>query len=157
FRRGLQQVGFVEGQNVEIEYRSAEGYYERLPALAADLVHRPVTVIVAIGATLSAQAAKRATSAIPIVFANGGDALATGLVGGLARPEANVTGISFNQSGLDPKRLELLCEMMPSAKLISYLMNTSNTQTVYQEALKTAARTLGRDFVIFGGSTGQEI
>src|SRR5262252_5524507 len=104
FRQGLKGVGFVEGQNVAIEYRSADGQFDRLPALAADLVRREVAVIVAIGGTPPAAAAKAATSTIPIVFANGADALVTGLVKSLSRPEANVTGMSLNQSSLDAKR-----------------------------------------------------
>jgi putative ABC transport system substrate-binding protein len=112
-RFGLKQTGFIEGQNVAIEYRTADGHTERLRDLAADLVRRRVAVIVAIGGPNSALGAKTITSAIPIVFAIGGDAVELGLVKSLNRPEANVTGISFTSSQLAPKRLEFLGELVP--------------------------------------------
>src|SRR6516164_9562544 len=112
-RQGLRKSGYVEGQNVTIEYRSANGQYDRLPAFAADLVSRQVAVIIAVGSTNSPQAAKAATSTIPIVFSVGTDPVATGLVSNLRRPEANLTGVTSNVNALAPKRLEILRQLLP--------------------------------------------
>ena len=120
-RLGLRDAGSVEGQNVAIEYRSADGHYERLPALAADLVSRQVALIIAVGSTNSPQAARAATSRIPIVFAVGGDPVDTGLVTNLARPEANLTGVTFTSTAMAPKRLEILRELLPGKTSIGYL------------------------------------
>lgn len=125
-RKGLAEAGFVESKNVEIEYRSAEGNYDRLPALAAEFVRRPVTTIIAIGGTISAVAAKEMTSIIPIVFANGGDPVKVGLVPSLNRPEGNITGVSFFVTTLGAKRLELLRELLPNATSIGYLVNPAS-------------------------------
>jgi putative tryptophan/tyrosine transport system substrate-binding protein len=129
FRQGLMETGFVEGRNVAIEYRSADGRYERAPALAADLVRRQVAVIVAIGAgSRTAQAAKTVTSTIPIVFAAGADAIRSGLVTSISRPEANVTGVSFNNNNLGPKRLSLIGQLLPGGiegTSIGYLDNSN--------------------------------
>jgi putative ABC transport system substrate-binding protein len=124
FRQGLGETGYVEGQNVEIEYHGAEGRYDRLPALAADLVSRKVDLIVA-RADVSALAAKSATSTIPIVFA-GGDPVALGLVASLARPGGNLTGVSILSIELIPKRFELLSELVPQARSIALLVNPNN-------------------------------
>lgn len=126
FREGLDEAGFVEGQNVAIEYRWAEGDFGRLPAMAGDLVRRKVDVIVTSGGTLAAEAAKQATDTIPTVFIAGDDPVASGLVASLARPGGNRTGISFLVVDLNVKRLELLSEMVPQAETIGLLVNPGN-------------------------------
>src|SRR5439155_23496552 len=123
FREGLSQTGWVEGQNLTIEYRWAEGRLDRLPALATDLVDRKVDVIAAMAGTPPAVAAKGATSTIPIVF-SGGDPVGLGLVASLARPGGNLTGVS--SLDLSPKRFEMLSELVPGAKLIALLVNPSH-------------------------------
>jgi putative ABC transport system substrate-binding protein len=125
FHQGLREAGYVEGQNLAIEYRWAEGSYDRLPALAADLVARKVDVIVA-SATPGITAVKGATSTIPIIFLGGGDLVAAGLVASLARPGGNLTGISIFSRELNPKRLDLLSELVPKAKVIALLVNPSS-------------------------------
>jgi putative ABC transport system substrate-binding protein len=125
FRQGLGETGYVEGKNLAIEYRWAEGHYDRLPALAADLVGHKVDVIVTTGGAVTAQAAKDATSTIPIVFVVG-DPIAAGLVASLARPGGNLTGFSIMTSELMAKRLELLCELVPLARGIALLANPDN-------------------------------
>jgi putative tryptophan/tyrosine transport system substrate-binding protein len=122
-RQGLQEVGYIEGRNVLIEYRSADGQYDRLSAMAAELTRLPVAVIVAIGGTPSARAAKTATSTIPIVFAVGSDVVELGLVKSLNRPEGNLTGMSLQNAVLTPKRLELLCKLVPGTGSIGALLN----------------------------------
>jgi putative ABC transport system substrate-binding protein len=126
FRQGLSDAGYVEGQNVAIEYRWAEGRYDRLPGLAADLVGRKVDVIVAGGGTPPVLAAKGATSEIPIVFANLGDPVGQGLVASLARPGGNLTGVSILFSDLASKRVELVAELVPRAREIGLLVNPTN-------------------------------
>ncbi len=125
FRQGLEQHGFVEGRNVRIEYRYANGHYDRLPGLATELVRVPVAVLVATGIT-AALAAKASTSTIPVVFHTGGDPVKAGLVASLAKPGSNVTGVMSLNKVLVPKQLELLHELVPKADTIAFLVNPSN-------------------------------
>jgi putative ABC transport system substrate-binding protein len=128
FREGLRQTGYVEGQNVAIEYRWAEGHDDRLPELAADLVGRKVDVIATSGGPPPALAAKSATATIPIVFEVGIDPVGAGLVAGFARPGGNLTGISIITSELNSKRLELLSELVPQARVIALLVNPKKSR-----------------------------
>jgi ABC-type uncharacterized transport system substrate-binding protein len=157
-REGLSETGYVEGQNLTIEYRWAEGRYDRLPALAADLVGRKVDVIAATGGAPVAHAAKNATSTIPIVFDSGRDPVGDGLVASLARPGGNLTGVSFLVAELNPKRLELLYELVPQAKVIALLVNSSilATERVIR-AVQEAAQAKGGQLHILEASTESEI
>jgi putative ABC transport system substrate-binding protein len=157
FRQGLSEAGYVEGQNVAIEYRWAEGHYDRLPALAADLVGRKVDLIMA-NSPPSALAAKSATSTIPIVFRSGADPVGDGLVASLARPGGNLTGISFVADELTAKRLELLSELVPRARVIALLMNPSNAtaERVIRD-VQEAARTNGLQLRVLKASRESEI
>jgi putative ABC transport system substrate-binding protein len=162
FRRGLRETGYVETQNVAIEYRFAENKADRLPELAADLVRRQVAVIVELGAgTPTALAAKAATSTIPIVIASGSDPVKLGLAASLNRPGGNITGITFFTTELVDKRLELLCEVLPQARTIAYLrtgprLSSAVTEQVTAEAL-TTARALGRQLLILKADDSQEV
>jgi putative tryptophan/tyrosine transport system substrate-binding protein len=157
-RRGLNDAGFVEGRNISIEYRSAEGRYDRLSVLATELVHRQVGVIIAIGGTPSAPAAKAATTTIPIVFSNGGDAVKLGLVASHNRPGGNITGMSFLVSALGAKRLELLRELVPRARVIGLLVNPQNPNAADDIGeLKLAAQTLGLQLSVQNASGEREI
>jgi putative ABC transport system substrate-binding protein len=148
FLQGLKETGYVEGQNVTVEYRWAENQYDRLPALAADLVRRRVAAIVAAGPEPTL-AAKAATTTIPIVFATGADPVALGLVASLNRPGANVTGSVNLEAELAPKRLQLLRKLIPNAALYGVLADPAfpSTPSIIAE-LQTAARTLGLQLVI---------
>jgi putative tryptophan/tyrosine transport system substrate-binding protein len=143
FLRGLKDIGYIEGQNVAIEYRWAEGQYDRLPAQAADLVGRRVTVIAATS-TPAILVASKATTTIPIVFTSGDDPVRLGLVASLARPGGNVTGAVHLEVELTPKRLELLHELAPAARVIAILVNPTNRNAESQSRdLQMAARALG--------------
>jgi ABC-type uncharacterized transport system substrate-binding protein len=156
FRDGLGDAGYVEGRNVTIEYRWAEGRYERLPAMAADLVSRHVAVIAATGG--AELAAKAATATIPIVFTTGGDPVELGLVASLNRPGGNLTGVTFLASDLGAKRLELLRHFAPNAKTIAMLMNPIYQPTVGEiRDVQAAARTLGLQIKVLNASTAGEI
>jgi putative tryptophan/tyrosine transport system substrate-binding protein len=159
FRAGLGEQGYVEGRNVEILYQYAEFHYDRLPALAAELVRRQVAVIVANSpGTASALAAKSATTTIPIVFAIGIDPVKLGLVASLSRPGANITGATFLATDLTAKRLELLHAIVPSARPIGFLVNPTAPQTKSQrEEAEGAARILGVPFVTLDASSPSEI
>jgi len=157
-REGLKETGYVEGKNVTFEYRWAEYRYDRLPDLAADLVRREVAVIFTTGSVVSAIAAKSATSTIPIVFANGSDPMRYGLVASLNRPGGNVTGVSFYNSGLGPKRIELLREIVPGASVIAVLVNPKNpnAEPDSQEIVK-GGRSIGAQIEIVNASTEAEL
>jgi putative ABC transport system substrate-binding protein len=158
FRRGLSEAGFVEQQNVAIEYRWAEFHYERLPALAADLIHRKVTVIAAISGTPSVLAAKAATATIPIVFAMGSDPVTSGVVTNLSRPQGNVTGASFFTTVLGPKRLELLRELVPKAMTIAVLTNPDNpVSTAEATKVEAAAHAIGQQTHVLNASAAGHI
>jgi putative tryptophan/tyrosine transport system substrate-binding protein len=157
FRQGLTENGYIEGKNVAIEYRWAEGHYDRLPALAADLVARKVDVIATTGGGPAARAAKNATSTIPIVFSSGSP-VELGLVTSLARPGGNLTGISNITGELMPKRLELLSELVPQAKVIALLMNPDGlTIEDTIRDMQEAARAKGRQLAVLKASTEGEI
>ncbi len=142
FREGLNEVGYVEGQNIAIEYRWAGGQYDRLPALVADLVHRQVSLIAASGGLPSAQAAKAATETIPILFVIGTDPVQAGLVASLNRPGGNATGVSVFTTEMAAKRLELLHQLVPEAATIALLVNP-NSYGSGKEQMEDAARDLG--------------
>jgi putative ABC transport system substrate-binding protein len=155
FRRGLDEVGFVEGRNLAIEFRFAEDRLDRLPALAADLVRRQVVVIVVNGVSLPA--AMATTSTIPIVFVAGTDPVKDGRVSSLNRPGGNITGVSFNTSALNPKRLELLHPLVPKPVVIAVLLdpNAASFENQVQE-VQAAARGLGRQIVVVKATNENE-
>lgn len=158
FRQGLGESGYVEGRNVAIEQRWAEGEYDRLPHLAAELVSKNVTVIAAGGGDLAARAAKAATSTIPIVFTSGDDPVTTGLVTSLARPGGNLTGVSFFVVELHAKRFELISELVPHAKVIALLVNPLSPQTErVVEAMQKAASSNRVQLKILNAKTEGEI
>jgi putative ABC transport system substrate-binding protein len=156
FRQGLKETGFAEGQNVAIEFRSAENQRDRLPALVADLLGRPVAVIV--GDNISALAAMAATKTIPIVFAGGGDPVQEGLVASLNRPGGNVTGVNFFTGVLGPKRLELLLQLVPKARTIAVLVNPNTIETEAERRdVQAAAQAIGRQLIILDANSARDI
>ena len=156
--QGLKDVGYVEHQNVAMEYRWADGQYDRLPALAADLVGRRVAVIVPIGGAPAALAAKAATSTIPIVFNLGADPIGLGLVTNLNRPSGNITGIAMMSLEIETKRLELLHELAPASSSLAILLNPSNAQAQTQEReAQRAARVIDRQVLVLKAVSEQEI
>jgi putative ABC transport system substrate-binding protein len=157
-QQGLKEAGYVEGQNVRFEYRWAEGHYDRLPALAADLVNRQVVVIVPIGGAPSTVAAKSATATIPIVFALAADPIKMGLVESLNRPGGNVTGVAILGVELEAKRLELLHQLVPTSALIGILVNPGNAQAEIQlQELLKAARAFGQRVLVLKAGTEREV
>src|ERR1700730_4833911 len=156
FRQGLKEAGFVEGQNVVIEYRWAEGHYDRLPALAADLVRRQVAVIAATGGEPSPQVVKAATQTIPIVFMANGHPLAACLVASLNRPGGNLTGVTIFGMMAAGKRLELLRQLMPKAGTIAYLMNPNNPNREL-DTVQAAARSLAQQILVLNADGDREI
>jgi len=159
FHQGLSETGYFDGRNVVIDYQWAEGFNDRLPALAADLVRRRVTVIVAPGSTPAALAAKAATSTIPIVFWVGGDPIEVGLVASLNRPEGNLTGLTTLNQQLTAKRVELLHEVVPGTSPIALLINP--TSPIFAKAAiedaQAAARSLGLELQVLNASTERDI
>jgi putative ABC transport system substrate-binding protein len=157
FLQGLQETGYVEGQNVAVEYRYAENQYDRLPALAVDLVRRRVAVIVAAGGT-APLAAKAATISIPIVFSTGDDPVALGLVASLNRPGANLTGIANLGAGLAPKQLQLLRDLLPNAARFGFLADSAFARVQSTIAdVQTAARTLGRQLIVMNSQNPSDL
>ena len=158
FLKGLGETGYVDGQNVAIEYRWAEGRNDRLPAMAADLVHRQVAVIAATS-TLAGLAAKAATTSIPIVFETAADPIQLGLVPSLSRPGGNVTGVTQTNVEAAPKRLQLLHELLPMARVVALLVNPTDPglAEATTKELQAAARTLGLELYVLNASTDGEI
>ena len=157
FRRGLTEAGYIEGQNIAVEYRWAENQDERLPGLAADLVRRQCAVIIA-GGNGAALAVKAATATIPIVFSTGDDPIALGLVASLNRPEGNVTGIYFYTDALESKQLDLLRETVPKANVIGVLVNPTSLASVAQARdAQAAARALGQQIYIVNVNSERDI
>jgi len=155
FHQGLKEAGYSESQNVAIEYRWAEGHYDRLPALAADLVRRQVAVIAATGGEPSPQVVKAATRTIPIVFMANGDPVASGLVASLNRPGGNMTGVTIFGMMAVGKRLELLRQVMPKAGIIAYLMNPNNPNREIDN-VQTAAHSLGQQILVLNAASDRE-
>jgi len=160
FHSGLAEAGYVDGQNVKIEYREANDQYDRLPGLAADLVQRQVAVIVAAGGPVSAIAARRATDTVPIVFTTIADPVKSGLVDGMSRPGGNVTGTAGLTSELDPKRLELLYQIRPNAQVFGALVNPNRPGVeANNRELQASAQAIGRQLILenAGPSPGHDL
>lgn len=158
FREGLAEAGFIEGRDVTIEYRWAQGHYDRLPGLAADLVQRQVNVIAATFGDIGIQAVKAATATIPIVFTTGSDPVRAGLVASLSHPGGNLTGVSFFTTGFIAKRLEMLLEVVPGSAPVGMLLNPDSPETkVQREDVQNAAGKLGQPLVMADARTASEI
>jgi putative ABC transport system substrate-binding protein len=158
FRQGLSEAGFVEGQTIVIEYRWGLGQYDRMPALAADLVERRVAVLVGVGGDISALAAKQATSTIPIVFGTGSDPIKAGMVESLARPGGNATGYSLLTNQMEPKRLNMLHDLVPGAAVIGVLLNPNFPPAARQlQDLEEAARTIDQRLFVSKASNDVEL
>jgi putative ABC transport system substrate-binding protein len=158
FRRGLGETGYVEGRNAAIEFRWAEGEYDRMPALVTALLQRQATVITVTGSTAAVQAAKAATQTIPIVFAIGADPVKFGLVASINRPGGNVTGVSFLSNLLVAKQLELLHELVPAAAIVGILVNPNNPNAESDtNNARLAADTVGRKLVVVSAHTGDDV
>ena len=159
FRQGLKEAGFIEGENLAIEYRWAEGQFDRLPALSAELVRRQVSAIVATGGMSSAVAAKAATTTIPVIFLTAEDAVRAGVVASLARPGSNLTGVNFLNNELVAKRLALLRELMPGVARVAVLVkpaNAATAETTLRE-VQAAARAVGMEIQVINAGTSREI
>ena len=158
FRQGLKQGGYVDGKDVAIEYRWAEGRYDRLPGLARELVDRKVAIIVASGGTAAVVAAKRATSTIPIVFSASGDAVKLGLVASLGRPSGNVTGVTNIGGSLEGKRLQILRDLLPGATRVAYLINLQSPSAKSAlEQIHAAADATAMEIHVLNASTAAEL
>ena len=158
FQKGLKEAGFVEGQNVAVEYRWAHNQYDRLPELAAELVRRQVAVIAALGGEPSPQIVQKATRTIPIVFASNGDPVRAGLVASLNRPGGNATGVTIFGTAAVTKRMQLLKEVAPQATVIGFLMNPTNPNGDSEmKAAQTAASSLGKELLVLRASSEGEI
>jgi putative ABC transport system substrate-binding protein len=159
FRQGLKETGYVEGENMAIEYRWAEGHFDRLPALATELVRRQVLLIASTGGAASALAAKASTTTIPIVFSIAEDPARLGLVASLARPGGNATGVNFFSGELASKRLELLCELVPGAARVAVLVNPANAPNaeITLKDVEAAAASIGLHVQMVRASTSSEI
>src|SRR5262245_6046456 len=158
FQQGLRETGYSEGKNITVEYRWAEGRYDRLPALAKELVDRHAAVIVTTGGGQPARAVLAATSTIPLVFTSGSDPVAEGLVKRFDRPDGNATGVHAFTASLGPKRLQLLREVVPNARMIAFLVNPSSQIAEIQTTeMREIARSLGQAIMIVNASTENEI
>ena len=158
FRRGLGEMGYVEGKNVAVEYRWADDQYDRVPILAADLVARKVDVIATLGALTTVDAARKATNTIPIVFGTGADPVARGLVNSVARPEGNLTGVSYLVADLGPKRLDLLVQAVPRTRRIALLVNPKNPNSERgARDAQEAAKPLGVELLVVKAASEGEI
>jgi putative ABC transport system substrate-binding protein len=158
FRQGLREIGFIEGRNLAIAFRWAEGRYDRLPALAAELVGLPVTLLFSAGGPPTAFAAKAATSTIPIVFSAVGDPVEIGLVPSLSRPSGNITGMAVFNAALAEKRIELMKELMPTVGVIGHLLNPSDQMSeIESKGALAAARALGIQLRVFNASSENEL
>jgi putative ABC transport system substrate-binding protein len=158
FRQGLNQTGYVEGRNLTIEFRFGDGHYDQLPALAADLVRRQVEVLVTAGGTPIARVAQAATTTIPIIFAAASDPVQDGIVKSINRPGGNTTGTNVLNTELVPKRLELLRQLVPSARLVGFLVHPNNSNTSAQIRLaQSAARTMDLELLVLNATTADEI